>query len=325
MKRKLIQTIIIAAFVGAMTIGSLTGCQKIASSEPTCSKQESEYPNPDAPEFSIDKPVIYLYGYDSEDVTINLSFNGNMTMTYPETVGNTWSVKAEKDGTLKIGDNSYRYLFWEGKSNTTWSFKKGFCVKGSETVSFLEKELTKLGLNTQEKEDFITYWAPQMIKNNYNVISFQTKLYTDSAKLTCTPAPDKTFRIFMAWYGTDKPVDIPEQSLTVPKRAGKVLVEWGGTKVDPEIYEEKEVVKDETSSDSSKKNEDLIETQTAPTKPVQTPTVTDPYAQYGTYAQCAKDWDNTAAKKCGKTWAQLDAGTRGAAYNHWIGHGTSGW
>ena len=286
-----------------------------------------------------EKPVIYLYGYDSEDVTVKLNFDGKLTMTYPEASNNTWRVKAEEDGTLKIGETNYRYLFWEGASDTEWSFKKGFCVKGSNTVSFLKGKLEDLGLNDQETEDFITYWGPRMINNKYNIISFQTTTYTNAANLTVTPAPDKTFRVFMAYYPSDTEVDMEAQSFKVPNRNGKVLVEWGGVEVNKEDVMEEvsdntitKTTSSGTTSNTSKDNQTSATdgtktetTNTGTTNAVQTPVVTDPYAQYGSQAQCAKDWDSTAATKCGQTWAQLDAGTRTAAYNHWLGHGTSGW
>ncbi|MBR2408786.1 MAG: hypothetical protein IKB07_07485 [Lachnospiraceae bacterium] len=70
-----------------------------------------------------------------------------------------------------------------------------------------------------------------MEQNPYNVISFQTKNYTDAAKLTVSPAPDTLLRVFMAWKGAEDLVEIPEQTLTAPERTGFTVVEWGGTEV----------------------------------------------------------------------------------------------
>ncbi len=76
-----------------------------------------------------------------------------------------------------------------------------------------------------------------MEKNNYNVISFQTKAYTDAAKIEVNPKPDKMFRVFMAWYPSAEVVEIDEQKLTVPSRGpGKILVEWGGVEVDSQTH-----------------------------------------------------------------------------------------
>lgn len=187
------------------------------------------------------KPVIYLYGYKNEEVSVKLDLDGELTCTYPKyDKTNGWVVTAKNDSTLvdKNGQ-SYTYLYWEGAINTTYDFSAGFCVKGSETGVFLDKKLKELGLTRREANEFITYWLPEMEGNNYNIISFQTKAYTDHAKLNINPKPDKMFRVFMAWYSANDPVDIPEQEFTIPRRDGKILVEWGGTEVTPGDYKSK--------------------------------------------------------------------------------------
>ena len=273
-----------------------------------------------------EKPVIYLYGYDNTDVTISLSVNGSLTMTYPvpssQAPGTaTWKIKGVSDGNISTMDgNKYRYLFWEGESGADYSFEKGFCIPGGSTVSFLETKLKSLGLSAQETEDFVTYWGPRMKDNPYNVISFQTKTYTEAARLTVNPKPDTTLRIFMAWHPSNTNINIPAQTFRIPARKGKILVEWGGA----EIPDEEDTV---TIGDiPGQMNLSPLYGTGQGSMPVQQPSVpADPYAQYGTYAACAKAWDSVAAPKCGQTWAQLDSGTRQAAYNHWLGHGTDGW
>lgn len=203
-------------------------------------ESEREQYNRDHPMLS-EKPVIYLYGYKNEEVTVKLDLDGQLTCTYPKYDKNTgWVITAKSDSTLmdKNGQ-TYNYLYWEGTTDAVYDFSAGFCVKGSETATFLDKKLKELGLTRREANEFITYWLPQMEDNNYNVISFQTKAYTDHAKLTVTPKPDRMFRVYMAWYSSNDPVDIPEQAFTIPKREGKILVEWGGTEVTPEDFKSK--------------------------------------------------------------------------------------
>lgn len=313
------------------TVGD-TECKE-GSRNPSSS---DKYSSPSDFDFMLDKPVIYLYGYDGENVTVNLKLDGTITVPYPATSKQTassveWSGNV-KDGKINIGDNDYRYLFWEGKiNNPEWSFEKGFCVAGSDTLSFLETKLKSFGFNSQEIEDFVTYWVPQMKDSPYNVISFQTSAYTSKAKLTVTPEPNKKIRLFMAWYPTDTAITLPAQNFNIPKREGKTVVEWGGTCVkskkndtedsDMEIGDEV-VTDDETTVAPIVTGSTETPKQPAVTTPVPS---NDPYSQYGVMAQCAKDWDNTAAKKCGQTFAQLDAGLRQAAYTHYQKYQTAGW
>lgn len=178
-----------------------------------------------------EKPVIYLYPEEETEVSVNLDFSGKLTSTYPEYNGG-WKVTAKPDGTL-FDENGREYycLFWEGISKAEYDFSKGFCVSGDETMEFLEKALQKLGLSPKEANEFIIYWLPRMQGNEYNLISFQTDAYTDSARLEINPAPDTLIRVFMAWKPLDEFAEIEPQELSAPKREGFVAVEWGGAEL----------------------------------------------------------------------------------------------
>ena len=178
------------------------------------------------------KPVIYLYPERETDVAVQLLLDGKLTCTYPA-YGEGWQVTAAPDGTLTDAEGqTYNYLYWEGKTNAQWDMERGFCVKGEDTVAFLEKALAKLGLNRREANEFIVYWLPLMERNSYNIISFQTETYTAAAKLQIDPAPDTLIRVFMAWKPTDTFVEMPPQELTAPERSGFTVVEWGGTEME---------------------------------------------------------------------------------------------
>lgn len=178
------------------------------------------------------KPVIYLYPEKEMDVSVNLSLNGRLTCTYP-LYDNGWTVTALPNGTLTdAGGQTYNYLYWEGDTFADYDFSKGFCVKGEDTADFLETALEQLGLNRREANEFIVFWLPLMQENEYNVISFQTDVYTESAKLEVNPAPDTLIRVFMAYKSSDVFVKIEEQTLPCFERCGFTVVEWGGTEVE---------------------------------------------------------------------------------------------
>lgn len=176
----------------------------------------------------VEKPVIYLYPREKTEVSVELDFE-RLTVTYPEYNGG-WNVTAYPDGTLiDESGEEYSYLFWEADSQTEFDFSEGFCVKGSETAGFLRWALSEQGLTPREYNEFIVYWLPFMQDNEYNVISFQGECYEESAPLKISPAPDSIKRVFMAYYASEKAVDIPEQSLSGFERGGFTVVEWGGT------------------------------------------------------------------------------------------------
>ncbi len=188
---------------------------------------------PDDPgEIMLRKPVIYLYPEEETEVSVELTLDGKLTCTYPA-YNDGWRVTAMPDGTLTDAKGqTYNYLYWEGETGVEFDFSEGFCVKGEDTAAFLEKALAELGLTRREANEFIVYWLPMMEQNPYNVISFQTENYTETAKLTVSPEPDTLIRVFMAWKGAEEFTELPKQELSARSRTGFTVVEWGGTEVE---------------------------------------------------------------------------------------------
>lgn len=177
------------------------------------------------------KPVIYLYPEEETNVSVKLLLNSKLTCTYPA-YNTGWRVSAAPNGTLTdVNGQTYNYLYWEGETNAQWDMTKGFCIKGEDTAKFLEEALDKLGLTRREANEFIVYWLPLMAQNPYNIICFQTDIYTDAAKLEITPAPDTMIRVFMTWKASEDFIALPEQELTAPDRTGFTAIEWGGTEI----------------------------------------------------------------------------------------------
>jgi hypothetical protein len=175
------------------------------------------------------KPVIYLYPTEPTEVAVTLTFDGDLTCTYPA-YNDGWRVTAQPDGTLtdSTDGTEYSYLFWEGVSNAEYDFSEGFVVRGEDTAEFLRETLAEIGLTPREYNEFIVYWLPQMQDNAYNLISFQGAAYTDGAPLDITPAPDSILRVFMAYKPIGEYVDVPPQKFAAFERQGFAVVEWGG-------------------------------------------------------------------------------------------------
>lgn len=180
-------------------------------------------------------PVVYLYPEEDTEVNVRLLIDGELNATYPfydEELG--WNVTAAPDGTLTDAEGrEYPYLFWEGDLKIDPDLSLGFCVKGEDTVPFLEKSLKDLGLNDKEAAAFISFWLPYMKDSNYNVITFQTYAYEDAASMDISPVPDTVIRVNMLWYPSDSFVEMKEpdlKSMNPAERSGFTVVEWGGEK-----------------------------------------------------------------------------------------------
>lgn len=180
-----------------------------------------------------EKPVIYLYPEKTTDVTVKISLtDGRFTKCIPEGDGE-WNVTASPDGLLtdKATGKTYDYIFWESTDNTEYDWSEGYVVKGSEAEVFLRGILQEMGLNEKEYTEFIEYWQPRLEKNEYNLISFQTDRYTESARLDVSPQPDSVLRVFMAFKKIDGPVFVARPVIKPFERNGFTVVEWGGAEV----------------------------------------------------------------------------------------------
>ena len=99
------------------------------------------------------KPIIYLYPEKTQEIEVQLDYDGVLTHTYPKYTGG-WEVTAKPDGTLfDSKKQEYYALYWEGKPNKDYTIDEGFVVPGEQTIDFLENTLSKLGLNRKEANE----------------------------------------------------------------------------------------------------------------------------------------------------------------------------
>ena len=199
------------------------------------SDEKRDYP------ISVEKPVVYIYSDVRTDVELVLN-HAALTFTYPE-YKDGWNVTTTGDGGLidKSTGKEYPYLFWEGKSNslnykTEKNSVHGFMINSDSTVSFLEHSLTKMGLNEKEQTDFITYWAPRMIQEQFAFVQFLVDEDYESmiAGLSVNPLLDSQRRIYMLFTPLEKPhvfFDYETQELPSFSRSGLTLIEWGGSEL----------------------------------------------------------------------------------------------
>lgn len=176
------------------------------------------------------KPVIYLYPQQTTDVTVTLKPAGGFTYTEPVyTQG--WKVRATPTGNLTelLTGKQYPYLFWEGRGGMYQTPEQGFVVAQAEVHTFLQDKLTDLGLNTQERADFVEFWEPRMQSAPYYFVTFMGNEVMDQlAPLTVSPKPDTIIRILMDYLPLQQPKAVQGYTIRTPERKGFTVVEWGG-------------------------------------------------------------------------------------------------
>jgi hypothetical protein len=191
-------------------------------------------------QYNYDKPVIYLYPTEKQEVTVEVDFSGAMGFTYPK-YSDSWNIVANPNGKLEFENKLYNYLFWEGAIHQKLekqTLTTGFVIHSDTLVSFLENSLYEIGLIDSEVQDFITYWAPFMFKNEFNFIHFQLNEVCDKiAKLNVNPKPESMLRVYMIWneVTNTEMYKVEKQKLTKIQRNGFTLVEWGGAQLQEKV------------------------------------------------------------------------------------------
>ena len=193
------------------------------------------------------KPVVYLYSEEdlNVDLKLNLANDGKLSFTYP-VYEKGWNNQVNKTGVVANGQ-TYPYLFWEGNQPGLTFIKHGNKIKANvvtkdNVVSFLEETLTKLGLNSKEMTDFITFWAPQMIQHEKVAVQFLLDEQYDKeiAHLEISPKPKNALRIYMIYkeVKSDESKYTPQNLTNFSfSRDGFTLVEWGGTELEVESFD----------------------------------------------------------------------------------------
>lgn len=182
------------------------------------------------------KPVIYLYPTEEVPVTIKLDVKGELGFTYP-TYDEQWTVLAYPNGKIQDEGTMFNYLFWDAKMpahKLKYDPKVGAVVSKSNLTGFLIRNLSDLGFTSWEMQDFLTYWVPKMLENDFNYVNFLVNEdYEQIAGVTVTPKPDHMLRVYMVWHAVkdEKSLNCKPQVFPYVNREGFNYVEWGGSEI----------------------------------------------------------------------------------------------
>ncbi len=180
------------------------------------------------------KPVIYLYPEKITDVNVKVAPTSGFTKVNPTYPEGGWNVRAYPSGQLfNYGDNeTYSYLFWEGKSDTWYNQpKEGFVVSRDEIGYLFDKTLSAQNLNKQEISDFKEFWVPKMLESSkpYFFITYTTEDFVNRvAPLQVTPRPDTVIRVMMDYEPLDAQIQVEKMTFDPKERKGFTVIEWGG-------------------------------------------------------------------------------------------------
>jgi hypothetical protein len=169
-------------------------------------------------------PNLYLYPEGELDVQVTLSFpsGGHVTVSEPE-YGSGWDVHVEPDGTI---DGTYGYLFYEAALPQDYDTSTGWILDGLALEDELRTLLTDLGHATNEIDDFVEYWVPEL--EGYPWYAVYPQDPEPLVQLHITPTPDDILRTLWVFHPLNYPISLVEPLPPVVfPREGFVAAEWG--------------------------------------------------------------------------------------------------
>ncbi|KAG6840619.1 hypothetical protein C0991_005518 [Blastosporella zonata] len=182
----------------------------------------------------LKKPVIYVFSPVEIDVSIYVTLDKDMKFTavypivpvqklHPQGEKILWDVHTGSDGTLVERETGLELssLFWEADLNVrssilsnpradsgsipgTWTLSDSNAVVLSiaDINRYLEKALLSLGLHTEARTSFVTFWLPAFSSHKYIALRFMPQAeYSRIAPLGISPEPDVVTRVFMLFQG----------------------------------------------------------------------------------------------------------------------------
>ena len=205
----------------------------------------------------VKKPAIYLYPTITTKVNVKLDKSIKYQTTIPVYKKKGWNVEAEPTGSLRdlqpnytkcsnlpkkqfgleyaqdaCKYNKYPFIFWDGAPKDKVPAKStGFIVAKEDIATFLASKADEMQFSSDEKNDFVKYWAKEMRDANwsyYRVYFLQNEDVDMYIPIYVDPKPQSWNRIQIVISKGKKNEKITAQSLVPIKRDGFTLVEWGG-------------------------------------------------------------------------------------------------
>lgn len=178
------------------------------------------------------KPAIYLYPKTTGHINVKVKPVGYLTYTNPfYNEKNGWDVLANPNGDLIVNAKKFDYLYYESKIKSSEIEKpaEGFVVEYAKLNELYKDILPKLGLNSKETADFISYWIKVLPKANFYFVGVMEEAAIEKIEpLSVNPKPDSIIRVRLYFKALDSKISAIEPKIITPKRHGFSAVEWGG-------------------------------------------------------------------------------------------------
>lgn len=193
---------------------------------------------------NLDTPAIYLYPAERLPIQVKLIMRGQSVMTTSEPAyQDGWRVFVDPSRPYNritsqyapVFDNKpYGYLDYHAVRDGDWQENEGWVVSSKDLRDFLRREMTAIGCNETEIEDYImavprAMEEKYMTETNFVIYPQFGKIVDDSVALEVTPAPDAVYRLWLYFKEAPKGKGSKPRPPKLPKisRKGFHVVELG--------------------------------------------------------------------------------------------------
>jgi hypothetical protein len=188
---------------------------------------------------NVRKPVIYIHTNDTLPLKIGLTTPCEEIFSYPElSVQNEWEVVSYPNQSILVGENAYRYLFWDGTIPTEalqGTLNNASVIEKDSLLTYLNTSLSTFGFSSKEKADFISYWYPMMQPYAGIQIQFMcNEEVHEFSKLENNKALP-IYQFYMIWTPIPSTTNVKpyysDKSIPTIDTSENYILEWGGVKL----------------------------------------------------------------------------------------------
>ncbi|MDJ0626145.1 MAG: hypothetical protein QNJ31_07250 [Candidatus Caenarcaniphilales bacterium] len=189
------------------------------------------------------KPVFSFRNFEvGNKLTIEVNeFAGNYEVIYPQTPiiesSNSvkWDVRTATNNLIEVNDKKYPYLFWDGGFENNFDMSNATCIHRSQVIEYLEEECSKFHFDETVTADFVTFWAPYLMRSEWVIVRFLIPEECNQvAKVNIKPEQDsikpQLIRAYVVYKPLDKQVSNSPSRFSYPvfEENKPTIFDWGG-------------------------------------------------------------------------------------------------
>lgn len=123
-------------------------------------------------------------------------------------------------------------MFWDGKLQTKFHMTKAYCIRRDEVIDYLERECEKFGFDETLTTDFVTFWAPYLMRSECVLVRFLSAEECNKVAKVNINSPEtiQLVRAYLVYKPLEEQISLsePELEYSVFDNSQPTIFDWGG-------------------------------------------------------------------------------------------------